>query len=108
MRIALAQLASSPDREANLEKALTALAEAQAAGAELVAFPEVVLDRFFPCRPDDRDALALAEPIPGPITERLAARARELGLVVVFNLYEEEAGPQGAKRFDSSPVIDAD
>lgn len=108
MRIALAQLASSPDREANLEKALAALAEAKAAGAELVAFPEVVLDRFFPCRPDDRAALALAEPVPGPITERLAARARELGLVVVFNLYEEEAGPQGVKRFDSSPVIDAD
>jgi beta-ureidopropionase len=104
MRIALAQLASSPDRAANLAKALAALAEAKAAGAELVAFPEVVLDRFFPCRPDDRAALALTEPVPGPITERLAARARELGLVVVFNLYEEENG----KRFDSSPVIDAD
>jgi predicted amidohydrolase len=108
MRIALAQLASSPDRATNLEKALAALAEAKAAGAELVAFPEVVLDRFFPCRPDDRAALALAEPVPGPITERLAARARELGLVVVFNLYEEEAAPDGIKRYDSSPVIDAD
>lgn len=103
-RIALAQLASSPDREANLAKALAALAAAKAAGAELVAFPEVVLDRFFPCRPDDRAALSRAEPVPGPTTERLAARARELGLVVVFNLYEEEGG----RRFDSSPVIDAD
>jgi beta-ureidopropionase len=103
-RIALAQLASSPDREANLAKALEALAAARAAGAELVAFPEVVLDRFFPCRPDDRAALALAEPVPGPTTERLAARARELGLVVVFNLYEEDGG----RRFDSSPVLDAD
>jgi predicted amidohydrolase len=112
IRIALAQLASTPDRAANLERALAALAEAKAAGADLVAFPEVVLDRFFPCRPDDRAALALAEPVPGPTTERLAERARELGLVVVFNLYEEEArpeaGPEDVRRFDSSPVLDAD
>lgn len=105
MRIALAQLAASPDRETNLVRALETMTEARSAGADLIAFPEVILDRFFPQHPGDEKALALAEPVPGPTTERIAARARELGLVTVFNLYElDERG----RRFDSSPVFDAD
>jgi N-carbamoylputrescine amidase len=105
MRIALAQLASSPDRESNLARALGAMKEAKQAGADLVAFPEVVLDRFFPVRPGDRAALALAEPIPGPVSDRIAGLARDLSLVTVFNLYEVDAL---GRRFDSSPVFDAD
>jgi beta-ureidopropionase len=105
VRIALAQLSASPDRSANLGKALDAMGRARKAGADLIAFPEVILDRFFPQHPGDEKALALAEPIPGPTTERIAARSRELGLVTVFNLYElDERG----RRFDSSPVFDAD
>ncbi|HEX9942848.1 MAG TPA: nitrilase-related carbon-nitrogen hydrolase [Thermoanaerobaculia bacterium] len=105
MRIALAQLAASPDRDANLGRALDAMTAAREAGAGLIAFPEVILDRFFPQHPGDEKALGLAEPVPGPTTERIAARARELGLVTVFNLYElDERG----RRFDSSPVFDAD
>jgi beta-ureidopropionase len=105
MRIALAQIASSPDRDANLSRALEAMAEARRAGADLVAFAEVVLDRFFPQEPDDQAAFQLAETIPGPSTDRIAAQARELGIVTVFNLYE--TGADG-RRFDSSPVFDAD
>ncbi|HZF09444.1 MAG TPA: nitrilase-related carbon-nitrogen hydrolase [Thermoanaerobaculia bacterium] len=105
MRIALAQLAASPDRTANLDRVTAAMQEAKQAGADLVAFPEVVLDRFFPVRPNDRAALALAEPIPGPVTDRIAALARELGIVTVFNLYEVDSA---GRRFDSSPVFDAD
>jgi predicted amidohydrolase len=105
VRIALAQLAAAPDRQANLAQALETMLAAREAGAELIAFPEVILDRFFPQHPGDKKALALAEPVPGPTTERIAAAARELGLVTVFNLYELDA--QG-RRFDSSPVFDAD
>jgi N-carbamoylputrescine amidase len=105
VRIALAQLAASPDRAANLARALETMTAAHAAGAELIAFPEVILDPFFPQYPGNDKALALAEPIPGPTTERIAERARELGLVTVFNLYELD---EHGRRFDSSPVIDAD
>ncbi len=105
MRLALAQLSSGEDRGKNLEKALAAMEAAGRAGAQMIAFPEVVLDRFFPqCRGNER-AASLAEPIPGPSTERIAAKAAELGMVTVFNLYEVD----GAGRyFDSSPVFDAD
>lgn len=108
MRVALAQLAASPDRAANLARALEVMGEARQAGADLIAFPEVILDRFFPQVPGDRKALDLAEPIPGPTSDRIAERARELGLVTVFNLYELEERNGTGRRFDSSPVYDAD
>jgi N-carbamoylputrescine amidase len=47
---------------------------------------------------------ALAEPIPGRVTEAFAARARRHGVVAVLNLFERDGG----RTFDSSPVIDAD
>jgi len=105
MRIALAQQYASPDRDRNLERALTAMTRAAGMDADLVVFPELARDRFFPCRPGDGSAAGLAEPVPGPTTERLAERARELSLVTVFNLYE--LGEDG-RRYDSSPVLDAD
>ena len=105
VRVALAQLSASPDRGANLARAFDAMTAAREAGADLIAFPEVILDRFFPQSPGDETAKALAEPIPGPTAELIAARARELSLVTVFNLYEVDSE---GRRFDSSPVIDAD
>lgn len=105
MRVALAQLSASSDRDANLARVFEAMTAANEARADLIAFPEVILDRFFPQLPGDRTALALAEPIPGPSSKLIAALARELGLVTVFNLYE--LGEDG-KRYDSSPVFDAD
>jgi len=110
VRLAMAQLVSTPDRSANLERCLRAVDEAAAAGADLITFPEVVLDRFFPCQRCQGEAMrqatrALAETIPGPVTELLAAKAKAHGMVIVFNLYEVDAA---GRLFDSSPVIDAD
>jgi N-carbamoylputrescine amidase len=109
MRLALAQLAASPDRAANLARALAAMDRAAAAGADLIAFPELAVDRFFPQRPEDREARRRAEPIPGPTTAAVAAKAAEHRLVTVFNLYEVVRDGSGATRYyDSSPVFDAD
>ena len=105
MRLALAQLSASPDRSLNLTRALEAMRRAAASGAELICFPELAIDRFFPQHPGDVRARELAEPVPGPTTENVAALARELGLVTVFNLYEVDTE---GRCFDSSPVIDAD
>ena len=105
MKIALVQQSAGPDRARNLERALDAMGRAAAAGARLIAFPELAIDRFFPQRPDDPVAEEVAEPIPGPTADRIAARAAELELVTVFNAYE--LGADG-RRYDSSPVFDAD
>lgn len=104
MRLALAQLSSTTDRATNVAKVLDAMSAARDRGADAIVFPEVVLDRFFPQRRHDTGARNLAESIPGPTCERIAARARELELVTVFNLYEVDAR---GRYFDSSPVFDA-
>ncbi len=105
LRVALAQIHASGDRQETLGRALEAMARAAADGAGLIAFPEVALDRFFPQRRHDPRAADLAEPVPGPLSDRIAAASREHRLVTVFNLYERAAD---GRTFDSSPVFDAD
>lgn len=109
MRIALAQQRAGPDPEENLFRALESMGQAREVGAELIVFSELATLPFFPQHAGDEEAraqaAALAEPIPGPTTERLSRRSRELSLVTVFNLYEVD---DRSRRYDSSPVIDAD
>lgn len=103
MRVALAQIAAYPDPAERLRRVLELMDAARAGGADAVVFPELAGLPFFPQHPQTV-AAELAEPIPGPTTDRIAARARTLGLITVFNLYEASEG----RCFDSSPVIDAD
>lgn len=105
MKIALIQRVAGPDRGQNLDRALAAMSDAAETGAALVAFAELAIDEFFPQRPDDPDATRVAEPIPGPAADRIAACARELGLVTVFNMYERA---DDGRCYDSSPVFDSD
>ena len=104
MKIALIQQRAAHDKALNVTRGLAALEAAARSGAEIVAFAELAFERFHPQRPASGSPLALAEPVPGPTTERFAAKARELGVVVVLNLYERD----GERAFDASPVIDAD
>lgn len=105
LRIALAQMSAAPDRALNLRRALLAMDRARAEGAGLIIFPEVALDRFFPQHERFEHAASLAETVPGPIADAVAARAREHRLVTVLNLYESDGS---GRYFDSSPVFDAD
>lgn len=104
MKIALVQQHASPDKSGNIQRGLDAVDAAAAAGAAVVVFAELAFERFFPQRPADGDRLRHAEPVPGPMTEAFAERARRHGVVIVLNLYERD----GAQAYDCSPVIDAD
>jgi predicted amidohydrolase len=104
MRIGLVQQHATHDRQDNLQRGLDALARAADSGAELVCYAELAFEPFYPQRPAEQDPKALAQPIPGPVTEAFSRRAAELGVVVVLNLYERD----GERCFDTSPVIDAD
>ena len=105
MRVALVQHRAGPDPAVNIERGLQALREAAAAGASLVAFPELAFTPFFPCcQPSGRSPIERGEPVPGPTTEAFGRLAADLGVVVVLNLYERD----GNCAYDSSPVIDAD
>ena len=104
MKLALIQQRVTTDLAANLERGLHAVRLAAADGAELVLFPELAFTPFYPQHPASGDVSALAEPVPGPTTAAFQAIARELGVVVVMNLFERaEDGT-----YDCSPVIDAD
>jgi predicted amidohydrolase len=104
MKIALVQQDASADKADNIRRGLEAVDAAAQAGADLVAFAELAFERFYPQRPADDNPLRLAEPVPGPLTEAFAERARRHGLVIVLNLYERD----GSRAYDCSPVIDAD
>jgi N-carbamoylputrescine amidase len=104
MRIALIQQHATADKAMNVARGIAALERAARDGAEVVAFAELAFERFYPQHPAGEDHLALAETIPGPITDVFCRKARELGVVVILNLYERS----GNRAFDASPVIDAD
>jgi predicted amidohydrolase len=104
MKIALVQQHATADKAGNVARGLKAVDEAAANGASLVCFAELAFEPFYPQRPASGDVRAQAEPIPGPVTDAFAERARRHGLVVVLNLFERD----GSRTFDSSPVIDAD
>lgn len=104
MKIALVQQHASHDARENALRGEIALRQAVAGGAEVVVYPELAFQRFFPQKRRCDQADPPAETIPGPTTERFSLLARECGTVVVLNLYERD----GERTFDSSPVIDAD
>jgi N-carbamoylputrescine amidase len=104
LRIALIQQPASTAKTQNIVRALLALERAAAEGAKLVCFAELAFERFYPQIPREEHAEVSVEPVPGPTTEAFAEKARELGVVVVINLYEDDGG----RRYDCSPVIDAD
>jgi len=104
MRIALIQQRAGADKTANVERGFAALETAAKAGAELVCFAELAFEPFYPQRRAEPGYAELAEPVPGPTSVAFARRARELGVVVILNLFERD----GERCFDCSPVIDAD
>ncbi len=104
IKIALAQQKASEDREANRLRGLEAVEKAASQNAQVVCFSELAFDPFYPQELATKEKLDLAEPIPGPTTERFAARAAALGIVLVLNIFERD----GERTYDTSPVIDAD
>lgn len=104
MKIALIQQHATRDKAANVARGLAALDTAARNGAQLACFAELAFEWFYPQRPAELGFRELAEPLDGPTVRAFQQKARELGMVVIINLYERE----GHNTFDSSPVIDAD
>jgi len=74
------------DKPANLRAIESRLKETAAAGAEIVVFPECTVTGY--CFESRAEALAVAEPVPGPATERLAAACKKLNVHAVVGLLE--------------------
>ena len=88
--IAAVQMSMGADPEANFAAAVKHVYEAARMGANIVCLPELFRTQYF-CQREDLRLFDLAEPIPGPSTERLGAVAREAGVVIVASLFERRA-----------------
>jgi predicted amidohydrolase len=103
MRITVAaiQMNSRDDKAANIAAAETGIAEAAERGASLVALPEVwtYLGPARGIRPS-------AEPIPGPLTDRLAALAQRHGITLLAgSFYEAPAGAADDRVYNTSVLF---
>ena len=89
-RVALIQMACAPSTAENLDHASDMVREAARAGARIVCLPELFRSQYF-CQREDHALFALAEPIPGPSTERLAAIVRDEKITLIASLFERRA-----------------
>ena len=90
LKVGMAQLACSGDVAANVAKIEAAVRQCAAQGARLVVLQELHNTPYF-CQSEDAALCNLAEPVPGPSTERYGALARELGIVLITSLFERRA-----------------
>ncbi|MBC5823723.1 MAG: acyltransferase [Candidatus Eremiobacteraeota bacterium] len=92
-------------KEAAIEKHVRMIREAKASGAQIVCLQELFYGPYF-CTEQNRKWYAAAERVPdGPTTRLMQDLARELGIVLVVPLYEEELA---GVYYNTAAVIDAD
>jgi N-carbamoylputrescine amidase len=103
-RIGLVQMACSHDPNQNLAKAEWRIREAAGRGAQVICLQELFRSQYF-CREENAELFALAEPVPGPITDSLSRLARELSVVVIAPVFERRAA---GLYHNSAAVLDAD
>lgn len=85
--LGLVQMRCEEDLTANLDRALSAIHRAARNGAEIICLQELFRSPYF-CQRHDPALFELAEPVPGPTSERLARAARETGTVIAASLFE--------------------
>ena len=99
-RLGICQLMSGVDKEENMKKAEAMVREAAAGGASVVMLPEV-----FQCPFGHEYFGPYSEPRGGESMERMAAWARELGIVLIGGSVTERAGD---RLYNTSYVFDRD
>lgn len=102
--LGLVQMTCSEQPEQNLEKAVTRIDEAARRGAQIICLQELFRGRY-PCQTEDTAQFGLAEPVPGPTTERLCALAAERQVVLIAPVFEQRAP---GLYHNAAVVIDAD
>jgi nitrilase len=114
VRAAAAQIA--PDlasTEGTLARVLDAMHAAAKQGVQLIVFPETFVP-YYPYfsfvkppvqqGPEHLRLMALAPTVPGPLTQAVAAAARQLGMVTVLGINERDHG----SLYNAQLVFDAD
>ncbi len=101
IRVAAAQIATRPlDPQANLEKVIRWIEAAAAQGAQVAVFPECALTGYMLTA---EEAAEVAEPIPGPRTDRLADACRKSGILAVVGTIEKD---EQGRCFNTAAMVD--
>ncbi|HEV2495977.1 MAG TPA: carbon-nitrogen hydrolase family protein [Terriglobia bacterium] len=100
MRVAAVQMdVKILEKERNLQKVLQNLEAAARAGAKVIVFPECALTGY--CFTSREEAAPLAETVPGPSTEKIAALAKQRDVTAVVGMLERE----GEQVYNAAAVI---
>lgn len=99
----------SDSRKQIVQRMLDLMEKAARCGAQMVVYPELALTTFFP-RWYLEDATEIDSffetDMPGPETQPLFTRARELGITFSFGFAEKIDHAGGADRFNTSILVD--
>ena len=103
-RIALLQSETFASKTEAFDHHEALIRRAAKEGANIVVTQELFLTHYF-CTVEDPALFDLADPLPGPITDRLGRLAGELGIVLISSLFERR-GP--GLHHNTAAIHDAD
>src|SRR6476660_8316385 len=107
VRGALVQASWTGDKESMIQKHEQRAHEAAQQGAQFILFQELFYGPYF-CQVQDAQYYSYTELIPdGPTTKRMQDLAKQTGMVIIAQMYEEDAQASGIY-YNTAAVIDAD
>lgn len=104
IKLALLQSRSFPSKAESMAEHERLIAEAAQNGANIICTQELCFTPYF-CNDQDPAKFDLAEPVPGPVTERFAKLAEQYGVVLILSLFERRAP---GLCHNTAAIIDAD
>lgn len=104
VRAAITQTTWTGDKASMLDRHEAFMREAAEQGAQVICFQELFYGPYFGIT-QDKKYYDYAEPADGPIVQRFAALAKELHMVTILPIYEEE---QTGVYYNTAVVVDAD
>jgi len=102
--LGLIQTACSANTAENVERTLKAAEQAARDGAQIICTQELFSSLYF-CQSEDYSCFNIAEPVPGPTTEKFQKLARKHKVAVIASLFERRAP---GLYHNTAVIIDAD
>jgi N-carbamoylputrescine amidase len=90
VKTGLIQMACVADQKANIEKTVALIRDAAGKGAQIICLQELFASEYF-CWEENHEYFSLAEPVPGPTTQRFQDLAAKLDVVILASLFEKRA-----------------
>ena len=104
VRAAITQTTWTGDKESMLDKHEQFARQAKEQGAQVICFQELFYGPYFGIT-EDKKYYAFAEPSDGPIVKRFAKLAKELKMVMILPIYEED---MTGVYYNTAVVVDND